>query len=180
MEGEIMVGHDEFQYNAIPKGKEFPLWQGKQNKAWEPVCRVRVYISPNGQSQDTVGIFCTAVKRNRERYVKGRKFKTRDEVQTWVEARDARDARRAAAAVPADWEARIAGMDEGCAPEREPKRRRSDKLELGHRLTYNSDDPAYDSNEDDPAYDSNDENPGTGGPVSRKYYTYNQHGQRST
>ena len=165
MEGEIMVGHDEFQYNAIPKGEQFPQWQGKQNKAWEPVYNVRVYFSPNGQFQGTVGIFCTAAKCKRERYVKGHKFKTCDEVQAWVEARDARDARRAAAAVPADWEARIARMDEGCAPERESKRRRSDELELGHRHTYDSNDRAFDSNEDeDPAYDSSCENPGTGGP----------------
>lgn len=201
MVGETMVGHD--QYNAIPEGEEFPLWQGK-NKDWEPVRDHCVYFSPDGQFQEKVGIFCTAVNAGR-RYKKGQKWKTHDEVQAWEEARAAEPARRAAAAVTAakrkakdarlnaeqkrtglipiktkakpkakpDWETR---MDEDCAPEREPKRRRS---EPGHRLTYDSDDPAYESNEDDPAYDSNYENPGTGGPVRRKYYTFNQNGQRT-
>jgi hypothetical protein len=211
MEGETMVGHD--QYNAIPEGEQYPLWQGKQNKAWKPVLYERAYWSPDGQIQDTVGIFCTAANDKRGRYRKGRKWKTHDEMQDWyrlaAEARAAEPARRAAAAVTAakrkdkdarknaeqkrtglipiktkakpeakpDWEIR---MDEACAPEREPKRRRSDELELGHRLTYDSNDSAYDSNEDDLAYDSNCENPGTGGPVSRKNYTYNQNGQRRT
>jgi len=77
MVGETMVGHD--QYNAIPEGEEFPLWQGK-NKDWEPVRDHCVYFSPDGQFQEKVGIFCTAVNAGR-RYKKGQKWKTHDEVR---------------------------------------------------------------------------------------------------
>ena len=108
-----MVGHD--QYNAIPEGEQYPLWQGKQNKAWKPVLCERAYWSPDGQIQDTVGIFCTAANDKRGRYRKGRKWKTHDEMQDWyrlaAEARAAEPARRAAAA-PFDPTERWLGSDE--------------------------------------------------------------------
>ena len=183
MAGETMVGHDQHD-DIPPGEQFPLWQSMRKNKAWAPQINLVYFSPDGRIGEKTgifctaVNGFCTKKEKTWKTHTDMKQAREASQKRADAEpARRAEAALRAAnrkakdallnaeqkrtglipikskpkATAKSDWET---DMDKACEPERDPKRRRSDELELGHKLTYESDDPGPNDVDD---YDPNAE-----------------------